>query len=222
MAEGFVYILLNPSFPEMVKFGLTKRGSERRAKSLWTTGVPTPFIVVYDELVSDAAKVESRLQSRFEGYRVHSAREFFRIPVREAVRALQEEARHFSLNETALANRVEILPQLKSRHERYLKPDIAGVAIVHLPDVCFLEVTRKVRPGGRDEIVERCDLSYILETNGDLMFPVSKSAEENATFLAQEFTALDILMTAMPLFSDDGAQLVWAEWEERVPANQTS
>ena len=61
----------------------------------------------------------------------------------------------------------------------------------------------------RDEIVERCDLSYILEANGDLMFPVSKSAEENAAFLTQEFTALDILMTAMPLFSDDGAQLLW-------------
>ncbi|MDZ7969847.1 MAG: GIY-YIG nuclease family protein [Nostoc sp. DedSLP03] len=90
MAQGFVYVLLNPSFPDQIKIGLTEQTSELRAKQLRTTGVPTPFIVIYDELVSECELVERKLHQRFAAYRVSSDREFFRIPVREAVRALQE------------------------------------------------------------------------------------------------------------------------------------
>ena len=73
MAAGFVYVLLNPSFPNQVKIGLTEDAPDVRARKLWTTGVPTPFIVVYDELVSDCEEVESRLHMRFNGYRVNAA-----------------------------------------------------------------------------------------------------------------------------------------------------
>ncbi|WP_414552269.1 GIY-YIG nuclease family protein [Anabaena sp. CCY 0017] len=84
MTQGFVYVLLNPSFPDQVKIGRTEKDSEIRARKLWTTGVPTPFLVIYDELVSDCEVVESHLHERFAAYRVNSCREFFRIPVREA------------------------------------------------------------------------------------------------------------------------------------------
>ncbi|MEH2169992.1 MAG: GIY-YIG nuclease family protein [Nostoc sp.] len=89
MAQGFVYVLVNPSFPDQVKIGRTEKTSELRAKQLQTTGVPTPFIVVYEELVSDCEVVENILHSRFAVYRTSQDREFFRVPVREAIRVLQ-------------------------------------------------------------------------------------------------------------------------------------
>ena len=85
-----------------------------RAKELWITGVPTEFIVVWDELVSDCQEVERRLHERSSEYRVNRAREFFRIPVREAVRALQQEAQTFRVEPSSLTNRWEILGLISS------------------------------------------------------------------------------------------------------------
>ena len=49
MAQGFVYILVNPAFPGYIKVGKTTKTPEERAKELSAaTGVPTPFIVAYD------------------------------------------------------------------------------------------------------------------------------------------------------------------------------
>lgn len=47
-----------------------------RPKELRTTGVPTEFVVVRGELVSDCQEVERRLHERFSEYRVDRAREF--------------------------------------------------------------------------------------------------------------------------------------------------
>lgn len=211
MAEGFVYVLLNPSFLDQVKIGLTEDASEIRARKLWTTGVPTPFIVVYDELVSNCEEVEARLHARFAGYRVSAAREFFRIPVREAIRALQEEARAFRVGDVALSNRKEILQVLRLKYPEYLKSDITAVAIVQLPDVCFLEITRRVYPHHRDEIVERVDLSIITSGGGD-MFPTTDSVEDNAKRFIEELDEYSIIMTT-PLFDEEAAQEIAKEWE---------
>ncbi|WP_420540706.1 GIY-YIG nuclease family protein [Nonomuraea roseoviolacea] len=75
---GFVYILINPSFPDMVKIGLTRNLSGNRASQLSRhSGVPTDFIVIYDELVADCGAVERRLHKRFANQRVNDRREFF-------------------------------------------------------------------------------------------------------------------------------------------------
>src|SRR3954466_7359261 len=51
---GFVYILINPSLPGLVKIGKTTRSSESRAMELSApTGLPTPFIVAFDEEFDD-------------------------------------------------------------------------------------------------------------------------------------------------------------------------
>jgi len=59
---GFVYILLNPAFPRQVKIGRTARDPQKRANELSRqTGVPDDFIVLYEEIVSDAERVETLL-----------------------------------------------------------------------------------------------------------------------------------------------------------------
>jgi T5orf172 domain len=207
MAQGFVYILLNPSFPDQIKIGLTTGTSERRAKQLWSTGVPTPFIVVYDELVSDCELVESRLHERFSGYRVSSGREFFRVPVREAVRALQEEAAIHSIQEAKLHNRIEILPALKQKYDKYLKPDIVGVEIIQLPDVCFLESIRRSYQHLRDEIIERIDLAVMGDT-----FPPTDPIDVNTRRFLEGLDEYDLIMVTS-LFTEDACERIAYEWE---------
>jgi hypothetical protein len=212
MAQGFVYVLLNPSFPDQVKIGRTEQTSELRARKLWTTGVPTPFIVVYDELVSDCQLVESRLHQRFAGYRVSPDREFFRIPVREAIRALQEEAAVYSVCGAALSNRVEILPSLEQKYREYLKPDIFAVAVVQLPDVCFLEITRRSYPHLHDEIIERIDLAIIVSNKGE-MFPTTDPIDINAKRFLDKLDAYDLIMTTS-LFTKDACKQIAYQWEQ--------
>ena len=88
---GYVYLLINWSMPGLVKVGRTaRRPSERMAELSGVTGVPTPFELVFDIFVPDAAVAESMLHSLLSdsGYRVSDNREFFRAPVREAIKLM--------------------------------------------------------------------------------------------------------------------------------------
>lgn len=90
---GYVYVLINPSMEGLVKIGKTTQDPKERAKELSaTTGVPTPFIVVFDAYFEDCSKAEEYVQTRLEqkNYRVSSNREFFAAPVNEAVNAVLE------------------------------------------------------------------------------------------------------------------------------------
>lgn len=42
---GYVYIISNESFPDLLKIGFTKNSPHYRAQELYTTGLPKPFIV---------------------------------------------------------------------------------------------------------------------------------------------------------------------------------
>ncbi len=99
MTAGYVYILINPSIPDSIKIGYTTRSSEDRASELSRpSSVPTPFEVAYDILVSDCETVEDRLHNKFADYRVSRGREFFRISLKDAIKALEEIANKFKIN----------------------------------------------------------------------------------------------------------------------------
>lgn len=210
MSAGFVYILLNPSFPDQVKIGLTKDKTEIRAKQLQSTGVPTPFIVVYDELVDDCATVEKRLHDQFSGYRVSTNREFFRIPVKEAVQALQREVAQSKPQMSA--ERVSIFDEMTQKYGSYITPDVVNVEIVQMPDVCFLEVTRQKYDHGHDAIIEREDLGFIVDID-DPMFPPEAPVAENAARFLDEFSEYDMIMAGLPIFSEAVAQRIAENWE---------
>lgn len=213
MATGFVYILLNPAFPDYVKIGLTLKSAEERARELRTTGVPAAFIVIYDELVSDCRAVERKVHQRFHGYRVENDREFFRVPVKEAIRVLREEAAAYQLSTGKLLRRIEILPALREMYRAFLKPDIISVAIVQPPGVCFLEVVRRANGTAESEIVETEDLEIFAGPYADdRLFPPDAPVEENASrFL--ELDGYSLIMTGMPLFTDRGDAAIAEQWE---------
>lgn len=88
--KGFVYILSNPSMPDIVKIGRTTRTVEGRAAELYQTGVPTPFTVEHSVYSPDCAELERETHSRLPDVRVDMSREFFRCDVDLAIGVLND------------------------------------------------------------------------------------------------------------------------------------
>lgn len=87
---GYIYVMLNPAFPNLVKIGRTNRNSQERAAELYTTGTPGKFIVLYEALVDDCIAVETLLHQHFSSNRYSESREFFEIPPHLAINTIQE------------------------------------------------------------------------------------------------------------------------------------
>ena len=82
-----VYILTNPSMPGLVKIGRTTNLEARIASLSSPSSVPEPFHIAYAAYVEDAAFVERGLHAAFSLHRM-PGREFFRLPVANAIAAL--------------------------------------------------------------------------------------------------------------------------------------
>lgn len=177
--------MINPAMRGLVKIGLTERTLKERAKELRGTGVPDEFIVIYDELVTDCKLVEKRLHTRFDDYRYQPNREFFQIPIREAVRGLMEESVGFLVPHIGANSGVEILPDLKKKYPSYLKSDFYSIKITHSDGIVYLESVRYRHSGLRDEIIERIDLGFISHGTGH-MFLVSRNPEDNARLFVHQ------------------------------------
>ena len=89
---GTIYILRNSSFAgTLVKIGKTMRGSEHRAKELSAaTGVPEQFEVLYEEPVPDIDLAERLIHQELDRFRLNARREFFNLPLKDAVRAVNQ------------------------------------------------------------------------------------------------------------------------------------
>ena len=88
---GLLYVLVNSSMPNLVKIGKTERDTEARARELsCSTGVPTPFLVAYEEWFDDCSDAENQVHRLLEsqGFRIADNREFFCVPVKAAIQAL--------------------------------------------------------------------------------------------------------------------------------------
>lgn len=89
MIKGFVYVLSNHALAGLVKIGYTIKVPNARAAELEGTGVPAPFIVEYYCLIEDAPTVEATVHKNLSAQRYSTGREFFRISVDEAIKAVE-------------------------------------------------------------------------------------------------------------------------------------
>lgn len=94
MAEaGYIYVIISESLKGLVKVGRSTRPPEERAKELSRpTGVPTRFHVAYQEFVADCRLAEKLVHKRLECHRVNQGREFFDVPLKEAIKFVAEVA----------------------------------------------------------------------------------------------------------------------------------
>jgi hypothetical protein len=94
MAKGFIYILLNRAFQnDQYKIGMTTKSAEKRAREISNaTGVPRAFEVLNEQRVIDCSRAERLLHQRLQQYRSAGNREFFQIPLKAAIKALEDVA----------------------------------------------------------------------------------------------------------------------------------
>lgn len=88
-----VYVLSNPSFPELYKIGYTYDSALSRAIGLHTTGVPSPFKVEREwqfVTVNEARKAESFLHNYYSESRHVNSREFFRVSLSDLDQIIKE------------------------------------------------------------------------------------------------------------------------------------
>lgn len=83
---GYVYILINPTMPGLLKIGMTTLTPEERARQLSSvTGVAAPYRVAYARQVVDCEYAERRMHYRLDRYRINQRREFFQLPLNAAI-----------------------------------------------------------------------------------------------------------------------------------------
>ena len=88
--KGFLYILSNPSMPDLLKIGMTEGDvSERIAQLSSGTGVAEPFVLEASITSTDPLGDERLVHERLAPYR-KPKREFFELSVPDAVATLQQ------------------------------------------------------------------------------------------------------------------------------------
>lgn len=87
---GYVYVLSNPSMPGLVKIGRSINGGKARAKNLYQTGTPTPFVLEFEILVDDCCEIEQLAHEGLDAFRLANSREFFQVSADEAALAIMK------------------------------------------------------------------------------------------------------------------------------------
>jgi len=116
MKPGFIYILVNPFIPGMVKIGYSTGVPIERAKRIsQSTGVPTQFAVVHEVQVGSCEDAEREIHAELDKFRVNSKREFFAVSVKEAIEIVEKVATKFPvLMYTANSQTPEVPSRIKA------------------------------------------------------------------------------------------------------------
>ena len=90
--DQYVYVLSNLSLPtNLLKIGWTRDHPSIRAGALYTSGVPTPFVVEHIIITQDGRALEQRIHRRLHSYRTNTQREFFSISMNILTEILTQE-----------------------------------------------------------------------------------------------------------------------------------
>jgi len=77
LLNGWIYCLSNPSIPNLYKIGMTKKTPEGRAKELYKTGIPEPFVIEFAKNVNEPMQKEKSIHKLLKNERHNQSREFF-------------------------------------------------------------------------------------------------------------------------------------------------
>jgi TPR repeat protein len=91
LEQGWVYVLVNPSIPGLVKVGrTTKTPAERALELSRATGVATAFVLVFEQEFADCVSAERDIHAALDrcGMRFKPNREFFFGPIPDIIRVI--------------------------------------------------------------------------------------------------------------------------------------
>lgn len=88
--RGWVYILTNESFPDLIKIGFSLKDPNLRAQELNSTGLPYPFKLAYEAFTFEPYQKEQAVHSKLKSHGYHENKEFFCCDVHYAIELLQD------------------------------------------------------------------------------------------------------------------------------------
>lgn len=208
MVPGYVYILINPSMPGLIKVGRTLRDSSMRARELSSTGVPTPFQVAFEVFADQHEALEAEMHLELTDFRINPAREFFRYPLDKAIALLIHLAKPVQ-NSVEQYVAEDLTQRLREKYSAYIHPDIAAVKIVQTPGRVWLEITTENESAGYlvDQIIRRTDLAFIIDDveEDEVFFKPEDDVRVNANKFVNDYDEYSIMMTT-DLFHDEACQ----------------
>lgn len=123
MSSGFLYVLVNQAMPGLIKVGKTTRSpSERVAELSSATGVPSPFVLLYQQPVEDCHSAERWVHEQLDvrGCRHARNREFFDAPLHEIVALIYESSKKCeSASVDSEGDAIELIDQRQLADELY-------------------------------------------------------------------------------------------------------
>lgn len=212
MVPGYVYILINPSMPGLIKIGRTLRDSRMRARELSSTGVPTPFQVAFELFTEQHEALEAMIHNELNDFRVSASREFFRYPLDKAIALLIKSAKPLQ-NSTEQYVAEDVTQRLREKYPSYLRPEIVAVRIVQMPGYVSLEIMIEEEKAGYliDQTIRRMDLEFISDKNGPFFRP-EDDVSLNADKFVNDYDPYSIVMTT-DLFHEKACQQIASEFE---------
>lgn len=89
--EQYVYVLSNPTMPDILKIGFTELTPERRSEQISNhTGVPALYEVEYAYRCVDGKKIEKEVHIYLCEKRLNKRREHFAISLEEAIKVIEK------------------------------------------------------------------------------------------------------------------------------------
>ncbi len=125
--KGWVYIITNKSMPSLLKVGFSTKDPALRARELYTTGVPHPYVVEYDALVNNPRNVEQKAHFLLKAYQEN--KEWFRCDISTAIFAIKQAADNSVISESNKDDLIisEILNEV--HHTKKNTPSCAHMSI---------------------------------------------------------------------------------------------
>lgn len=89
--RGYIYGMVNASIPGLIKIGASTKHPLERARELSVpTSVATPFVLAYYRAVAFPFMVEAAIHRQLDACRTNDKREFFRLPLHEAIAVIDQ------------------------------------------------------------------------------------------------------------------------------------
>ena len=99
---GYVYVMSNEAMPGLYKIGCTSRHPLERASDLYTTGVPTPFVVEYCINIDNYANIERLVHKELSAY--NFGKEFFKCDLDKCILTIKKVAGYNSKYSESYSN----------------------------------------------------------------------------------------------------------------------
>ena len=86
--KGWVYIITNKAFPDLIKIGYTLKDPALRALELNNTGVPHPYSVLYEVMVVNPRDIERLTHRSLSSFR--EGKEWFKCSVEIGIKEIRK------------------------------------------------------------------------------------------------------------------------------------